>query len=386
VTLGTLVRDALLLIALAPFAFYLLAIVAARRFWPSPRDTVREPYHPPLSILKPVRGLDREAYENFASFCRQDYPEFELLFAATDDSDPAIPIIRQLIADFPERPIRMLIGSEAQGASDKVNKLCRMVREARHEILVVSDSDVRVEPGFLRAIAQPFRDPEIGGVTCLYRGLTDGSFASDLEALGNSTDFAPGVLAAWQLGRMEFMLGAIMVTSKSRLDEIDGFEALADYFCDDYELGNRIASHGHRIELSRFPVSINYPRQTIGEVFRHQVRWNLSIRYSRPEGHFGLLFAQGLAWTVLAAIIAPSAWIAWCYIAAYGLLRGAVALSVGVRGMRDVLVRRRFWMIPLRDAFAFLVWLASFLPQRIHWRGQEFVVREKRLVPIIPKT
>ena len=163
----TLVRDALLLLAVTPFAYYVLAIIAAGKFFgrPSASD-----FSPPVSILKPIRGLDREAYENFASFCRQDYPEFEILFCVTDDRDEAIPIIRKLIADFPERPIRLLIGSDPLGASDKVNKLCRMVREARNEIVVVSDSDVRVDQGFLRAIAGPFSDSAVGGVTCLYRG------------------------------------------------------------------------------------------------------------------------------------------------------------------------------------------------------------------------
>src|SRR5580700_4367297 len=190
------IRDALLVVALAPFAYYILSIVAVRRFFRGRPSDVSD-FTPPLSILKPIRGLDRETYENYASFCRQEYPEFEILFCVSDEQDPAIPIIEQLIREFPQPAIRLLIGSEASGASDKVNKLCRMVREARHDIVLVSDSDVRVDPCFLRSVVQPFRERQVGGVTCLYRGLTDGSFAADLEALGNSTDFAPGVLVAW---------------------------------------------------------------------------------------------------------------------------------------------------------------------------------------------
>ena len=154
-------------------------------------------FSPPVSILKPIHGLDRETYENYASFCRQDYPEFEILFCVTDESEPAIPVIEKLIRDFPERSIRLLIGSDPSASATRSTSSCRMVREARHEIVIVSDSDVRVDPGFLRAVAAPFRDSKVGGVTCLYRGLTDGSFAADLEALGNSADFAPGVLVAW---------------------------------------------------------------------------------------------------------------------------------------------------------------------------------------------
>ena len=385
-------RDALLALALAPFAYYLIAIIAAGRFFRgrtsesarvSSGDT--SDFTPPVSILKPIRGLDRETYENYASFCRQNYPEFEILFCVADGNDPAVPVIEKVIRDFSQRSIRLLVGSEPVGASDKVNKLCRMAREARHDIVIVSDSDVRVEPGFLRAVVAPFQDPKTGGVTCLYRGLTDGSFAADLEALGNSTDFAPGVLVAALGGGLDFMLGAVMATTKKHLDEIGGFESLADYFCDDYELGNRIAARGYRVELSRFPVEIVYPRETLLDAFRHQLRWNLSIRHSRPWGHRGLIFAQGLPWALLAAAMAPSHGVAVGYLAGYALLRAAVASVAGARGMQDQLAQRRMWMLPLRDAFGFVVWIASFFPQRIHWRDRQFRVRDKRLVPLPPR-
>jgi ceramide glucosyltransferase len=386
-TLWTAIRDVLLLLSLAPFAYYLLAIFAARRFFhgSGSASTVAVPYPPPgVSILKPIHGLDRETYENYASFCRQDYPHFEILFCVTDSGDPAIPVIEKLILDFPERSIRLLTGSEPLGSSDKVNKLVRMAREAKHEILIVSDSDVRVEPGFLHAVAAPFSNAKVGGVTCLYRGLAEQCFAATLEALGNSADFAPGVLVAWFFGNraLDFMLGAVMATTKKRLAEIGGFESLVDYFCDDYELGSRLAARGHRIKLSRFPVSIVYPRESLLGAFRHQVRWNLSIRYSRPWGHLGLIFTQGLPWTVLAAFLASSPATAFAYVAAYLLLRGTLAWMVGVSGMHDRLLRRKFWALPLRDAFAFFVWLASFFPQRIDWRGQQFLVRDKRLIAV----
>jgi ceramide glucosyltransferase len=386
VTAWGAIRGALLLLALAPFAYYIVAIIAARRFFGGRRAANTSPesnpsdFAPPLSILKPIYGLDRETYENYASFCLQDYPEFEILFCVSDEQDPAVPAIQKLIRDFPDRTIRLLVGSEPLGASDKVNKLCRMVREARHEIVVVTDSDVRVEPGYLRAVAAPFRDPAVGGVTCLYRGLTDGPFAADLEAIGNSTDFAAGVLVNWLGDKIDFMLGATMATTKKYLAEIGGFEALVDYFCDDFELGNCLAAKGHRVELSTFPVSIVYPQETFAEAFRHQVRWNLSIRYSRPAGHLGLIFTQGLPWTILAVILAPSAAMALAYLAAYIVLRFAMASVVGVWGMQDRALRAKLAMLPVRDAFAFIVWLASFFPQRIRWRGKEFYVRERRLI------
>lgn len=386
-TMVWVVRDALLVLAAAPLIYYFIAIIAAREFFrvkPASASQGPSNFSPPVSILKPIRGLDRETYENYASFCNQDYPDFEMLFCVSDESDPAVPVIKKLISDFPRSSIRLLIGAEQIGASDKVNKLCRMAREAQHDIVIVSDSDVRVERGFLRAVAAPFAEPGVGGVTCMYRGLTDGGFAADLEALGNSTDFAPGVLVARLFGDLNFMLGAVMATTKKHLGKIGGFESLADYFCDDYELGNRIAVRGYRVELNRFPVDIVYPHERIGDAFRHQLRWNLSIRYSRPSGHFGLIFSNWVPWAVFVGALAS--WrAAVAYLAIALLFRTAMATSVGYGGMRDRLVLRKVWMLIVRDAFAFVVWAASFFPQRIHWRDREFLVREKRLVPVPPR-
>ena len=381
----SVLRDTLLVLAAAPFAYYVVAIVAASKFFR--RRTERSGnFFPPVSILKPIRGLDSDAYENFASLCRQDYPEFEILFCVSDPQEPAMPVLLQLIRNFPARKIRVYVGADPLGASDKVNKLCRMAREAQNEILIVSDSDVRVEPGFLAAVAGAFANPSVGGVTCLYRGLTDDTLPANLEALGNSTDFAPGVVVAWMLGgkRLDFMLGAVMATTKKQLAEIGGFESLVDYFCDDYELGHRIADRGRRVELIRTPVDIVYPHESLGEAFQHQIRWNLSIRFSRPAGHLGLLFTHGLPWAILGLALAHSWAGTFFFVGAYALLRYETALGTGARGMRDQLIRRKLWMLPVRDAFAFLVWLASFFPQRIRWRDREFYVREKRLVPVPP--
>ncbi|HVB35124.1 MAG TPA: bacteriohopanetetrol glucosamine biosynthesis glycosyltransferase HpnI [Patescibacteria group bacterium] len=373
-------RWSLLILALSPFGYYVLAIAAARRFFRK-RSPPRTGFAPPVSILKPVRGLDREAYENYASFCRQEYPEFEIIFAVTEETDPVLPVIRQIIEDFPQCQIRTLVGAEKLGTGDKVNKLCRMVREAKYDILIISDSDIRVDPGYIRAVAAPFADPQVGVVTCLYRGITDGSLASDLEALGNTSDFDAGVLSAWLLGGVTFALGATMATTKERLAEIGGFEALVDFYSDDYEMGNRIAKLGYRVEVTTFPVFTVFPAQTLAQCFRHQVRWTLTMKHSRPWGHFSLLLTYGLPWALLGAAIAPSWPIAAFYLGGYAVLRAAMAWTVGVWGVGDPLLRRKMWLIPLRDAFAFVVWLTSFFTRRIEWRGAEFYIRDKRMVP-----
>jgi len=377
-----------LIAALVPFAYYLFAVYSARRFFlerrgnPPPRDA----FAPPASILKPVRGLDREAYENFASFCQQDYPEYEILFAVSDADDPTIPIIQKLIHDFPERSIRLLIGAEDLGASSKVCKLCRLVREARYSLFVISDSDVRVEPGYLRDVAAPFRDPQVGAVTTLFRGMQDHDFVADLDCVGSSAEFCAGVLVARQLEGVKFTLGATMATTRERLAEIGGFEALVNHHSDDFELGNRIAARGYRVELASEPVWMLFPAQTFREYLQHELRWTIGLRHIQPKGHLGLIFAQGLPWSIAAAAVAPSAVVAAGYLAAYVVLRSLMAWTVGVWGLRDPVVRRRLWIVPLRDALAFPIWLASFASNRIRWRGLEFTIEKGRLVPVAPRS
>jgi len=378
------VRYALFALGFAPLAYYLVSIFAAGRFFGRRGDLPAESpsFTPPVSIVKPIYGLDRETYENYASFCAQDYPEYEILFCVSDEADPAVAVIHKIIQDFPDRAIRLLIGSEPLGVSDKVNKLCRMAREAKHETLIVSDSDVRVDVDYLREVVAPFQDARVGGATCLYRGLTDNSLAADLEAIGNSTDFAAGVLIAWLFSEVNFMLGATMAVRKTVLAEIGGFESMVDYFSDDYELGNRIATNGHRVALIPHPVAIVYPRQALRDAFHHQLRWNLSIRFSRPAGHLGLIFTQGLPLAILAAICAPSIGWAAGVLAGYIILRRISAWKIGVAGMKDANLRNKMELLLLRDAFAFVVWVTSFFPRQVLWRGKEFQVRDKRLVPV----
>ena len=244
-----LLRWAILAIAVLPFVYYLAATFCAWDFFRRRREVTAD-FSPPVSVLKPLEGLEHEAYENLASFCRQDYPEYEILFAVDDGRDPAIPIIEKLISDFPSVPIRLLVGSGTPGSNNKVAKLCRLGREARHELLVVSDSDIRVKPDYLRRVVSPFRDPSVGAVTCLYVGMTEPNLWSELEDLNLTSDLLASMLVARKLEGMNFALGATMAVTRSRLAEIGGFEALADCAADDHELGRRIAARGYRVELA----------------------------------------------------------------------------------------------------------------------------------------
>jgi len=374
-------REALLLVAAAPLAYYALATVAALRFFHRERAKPLPEFTPPVSLLKPVRGLDFGSYENFASFCRQDYPDYEILFGVNDAADPAVPLIQRLIQEFPSRMIRLSIGSEQPGANRKVAKLAGLAREARHEILVLTDGDVRVGPNFLREVVAPFASEQTGAVTSFYRGIAEKNLGAEIEAIGASSDFFAGVLMAEWMEGITFALGASVATTKGWLGRIGGFEGFADMLADDYELGNRIAKAGGKVVLSREPVWTMYPAQTVRGFWDHQVRWSRTVRLCRPASYLGLIFTHGLPWAVLAALVAPAGWIGAAYLLSYLVLRLVMAWTVGVWGVGDEILRRRLWLVPVRDAIHFVVWLASFASNRITWDGVQYTMHKGRMVP-----
>ena len=375
-------RFALLLVAAAPLVYYALASLAALRFFRRERARGLPDYSPAASILKPVLGVDFGSYENFASFCRQDYPDYEILFAVNDDADPALPLIQKIIADFPDRRIRLLVGAEHLGANRKVNKLARLAREAQHEVLVLSDGDVRVGPHYLREVVAPLADRKTGAVTSFYRSIAQKNLGAQIEALGASSDFFAGVLMAGWTEGITFALGASIATTKEWLAKSGGFETFADALADDYELGHRIAKAGGEVRLSREAVWTMYPAQTLRGFWDHQVRWARTVRLCRPLSYVGLLFTQGLPWTLLAMLVAPSQWIAAAYLLAYFLLRFVMAWTVGVWGVGDEVLRKKIWLLPVRDAIHFVVWLASFTSNHIRWGQVEYAIREGRMVPV----
>jgi ceramide glucosyltransferase len=375
-------RLAILLLAIIPLGYYLAGILAAIRFFTRERARQWPDFTPPVSLLKPVRGVDFASYLNFASFCLQDYPDYEILFCVNDLSDPAVPLIERLINDFPQRRIRLLSGAPQIGSNRKVNNLALLTREAQHEILVQSDGDVRVGPRYLREIVPAFAIPSLGAVSCFYRGIAENNLGAHLEAIGATSDFFAGAMVAdWKEG-VTFALGASVATTKSWLGKIGGYEALANLLADDYELGNRIHKAGGKVVLSREAVWTMYPKQTLKGFWEHQVRWARTVRLCRPAAFLGLLFTQGLPWVLLAALVSPNLVFASAYLLAYLVLRLSMAWTAGVWGIGDDLLRQKFWLIPVRDAVHFFVWLASFASNRITWGESEFELRNGQMIEI----
>ncbi len=338
---------------------------------------------PPVTILKPLRGTDPEMYESFRSHCVQDYPEYEIIFGVSDANDPAIQLVERLKKEFPRRAIQLLICSENLGANTKVSNLVQMARAAHHEYFIVNDSDIRVEPDYLRRIVAPLSNPQIGLVTCLYRGIANASLGSRLESLGISTDFAAGVLVAQLVERrIRFGLGSTLAFRRRNLQAMGGFEALLDYLADDYQLGSRMAALGLKVQLSDVVVETFLPQYTFRGFWDHQVRWARTIRDSRFMGYVGLGLTFGLPWALLALICARGAGWAWALLALTAVLRIAVATVVGSSVLEDRQVIPALALLPIRDLIALAVWIASFAGHEVSWRADKFELQNGKLKKI----
>jgi len=363
-------REVVLLVACVPLVYYVIATLAALGFFSKKRAKLG-PFTPPVSVLKPLRGVDFASYENFRSFCVQDYTEYEILFCVNDLEDESVPLIRKLTAEFPERSIRLLSNAPQLGSNGKVNNLALLAREAKYELLVQSDGDVRVGPNYLREMAAPFEHSETGVESCFYRGVTQDNFWAEIEALGVATDFSAGVLVADWMEGVTFALGASVATTKTWLAKIGGYEALANVLADDYEIGNRVAKAGGRVKVSREVVATMYPAVTFRRFWEHQTRWARTVRLCRPASYIGLLFTHGLPWALAGALVSRSLPGAATFSGLYLVLRLTLAWTVGAWGIRDETTQRKLWLVPLRDAIHFVVWLASLFSDRITWGESE---------------
>ena len=355
-------------------ALYHLAVALAALRFPSRQQP--SDYTPPLSVLKPLRGIEQNFYANLATFFRQDYPNFEIVFGLNDDADAARWTIAQLQRDFPNVPVKLVTVTESSGTNPKMGKLERMIAEASHEIIVLSDADIRVAPDYLHRVVPPLADDSIGLVTCLYRGVPARSFLSILEALSMSGDFAGQVLLARMIQGIRFGLGATMVTRKQHVAEIGGIAQWADYLADDYILGREIAAAGRRIHLSSAVVETVLPRRTALQTFHQQLRWARTIRACSPSGYPGLIFVFGVPIALAALAFEPGSAAALATLAAVLTARFLSAFAAGLGVCRDPVLARYFWLLPLRDCFALGIWVMSFFGRGVIWRDARF-----RLLP-----
>jgi ceramide glucosyltransferase len=364
--------------------YYLICLWSARAFLGDRKagETAGQTQvFPPVSILKPLKGTDPDIYGSFRSHCLQDYPQYEIIFGVSDADDPAVASVEQLQREFPGHAIRLVVSPNRLGANVKVSNLEQMLQAARYQHLLVNDSDVRVEGDYLRRIIAPLADEQVGMVTCLYRGVAASTFGSQLESLGISTDFCPGVLVARQLeGGLRFGLGATLAFRRIDLERIGGFQSIVDFLADDYELGRRIASLGLCVVLSDVVVETHLPAYDLRGFLSHQLRWARGVRDARTGGYVGLVSTYGLMWAVLSLIAARAAPWSWAVFGLTVLLRFAVAGVVGNTVLGNQGLLGRLWLLPIRDLVAVVVWVASFAGHTVTWRGDRFELKNGRLI------
>jgi len=375
-----------LAVAAIPFIYYLIALFSSWRYFRAApnQDAANIEFLGPVSILKPIRGLDPDAYENFASFCRLDYRDYEILFCVDSADDPAVPIIEKLSRDFPQCRIRILFGSGRDAPNDKVAKLARLAGEAEHELLVISDSDVRVRPDYLRTVVAPLADPEVGAVTCFYVPADDTTLVHSLQSVGMVSDFYAGILVARQLDGVKFALGPTIATSRARLAGFGGYAAIENRPADDLLVGRLIAEQGYEVKLLPYSILTVPDYHSVRDLFHKRLRWIVVMRHMRPWGHLGLIFTHGLPWSLAAAATHPSLSLACLYLGGYLALRVAMVWLIGIQGLKQKSLWKKLPLLPIWDGLAFFIWVISFGRRSIRWRDQEYFIRDGRLVPATP--
>jgi ceramide glucosyltransferase len=363
---------------LSSAVFLGLALLGVVRFHTDARKQLRSvpdaAHLPPVSILKPVHGLEARLKENIESFFRQDYPDYEILFAADDADDPVLEVVREVCGRYPQVRSRILV-TGAPWRNPPVYSFHCMAEAAAHEILVTTDSDVEVSTRYLREIVPPLLDSRVGMVTCVYRGKNAAGFFSGLTAIGMSVEMTAGVLVANLLEGMKFGLGPTIAVRKDSLDSIGGYRALQDYIANDFAIGDLMAKAGYRVVLSGHIIDHVVNQKSFQSMWRNQLRWAQSTRYSRPKGHFGsgLVFAMpyGMLGLLSATLLGHPA-IGVLLLGTAVLNRLVEAWLVGWIVVRDPQVRHAPWLYPLRDLLGFFVWFASYLNLRYVWRDSRF--------------
>ncbi len=387
---ATIIAGLTTLFTLAGLGYYIVALWSARAFLRRPRCAAG--FAPPVSILKPIHGLDPSMMEAFASHCRQTYSgAYEILFGVSSLDDPAVPVVRQLPGDFPDQAIQLVHCPKVLGPNGKVSNLAQLLPHAHHDYLIINDADIRVGPHYLTHILAAFAPREnhrpAGLVTALYRGRAHRTVGSRLEALGIATDFVPSVLTARFLEKgLHFGLGSTLAVSRTALDAAfqAGLAPLSEYLADDYELGARIDAAGFRVELSSEIVETSVPAWTFSGYLHHQLRWARTMRESRPAGYAGLVFSYGLAWALLNLIASGLSLFALALFSLALLFRVSVALGVGVGILGDRQVLRDLWLLIPRDIIALGVWAWSYASDTVRWREEKFKLEKGRLIRLEP--
>lgn len=328
-------------------------------------------FSPPVSILKPLCGLDWESYTALASFCDQDYPLYQIIFSVQNSQDPSIEVVQKIQQDFPNLDIELVISDRLIGINPKINNIANGATKTKYPILVISDSDIQVEKDYLKTIIQPFADPLVGVVTCLYNSITEGWLAG-FEALDIASQFCPKVLTACQLEGVKFAFGSTIAIRQETLDKIGGFIAIADYLADDYQLGYLPSQNGYKVILSPYLVEHRLGNVTLKEFIDRQIRWFKCIRVERFGGYVGLIFTYGIINSFVLLLLTQGSLFGWSIFGLVWNVRFLTAYLITIKYLKDSNAKEFFLLIPLRDFVSFGIWCYSFSGDKVIWRGKTY--------------
>jgi len=368
----------LILLASGSILFYLACLLCTYQFFTASEDNSdREPYAPPVSILVPVCGVDAGAWENWSSLCEQQYDDYEVLFGVKDLDDPAIPVLEKLVAQYPARS-RLLTGLEPLGVNHKDSNLSYLLAVSQHEIIILADSDIQVHPHYIRTVVAPLADPEVGLVTCAFVGRNPQSLGAAIASFGRCCDFIPSALIARIVdGGVRFAVGATMATRKSSLAKSGGLHM--SRIGSDYNLGKRVAQTGYQVELSRYVLDSDTGQESVGEVYRRELRWARTIRYNRGPVYYTLIFCYG---TIVCLPLLPlSGFAGWAIalVSATWLLR-YLQVPIALRAMNCPNLLKWLWALPLRDILSLVIWAVGAFGRRVYWRGRWLQVEGDGLI------
>ncbi|MHB1958174.1 MAG: bacteriohopanetetrol glucosamine biosynthesis glycosyltransferase HpnI [Acidobacteriaceae bacterium] len=360
-----------------------LAMLAVRRFVRRREGGSKTIFQPPVSLLKPLHGAEPDLEAHLATFFQQEYPDYEILFCARQLDDAGLVAARRVAARFPNVPVQFLSSGEPTVPNAKILSLERMAEVASHDLLIISDSDVRVGRNYVREVVAPFSDAKVGAVTCLYRGVAaQGGLWSRIEAAAMSVEMSAGVLVADMLEGMKFALGPTMAIRRSCLDEIGGFLPMGDYCADDFLLGNWVAKRGHTVVLSRHVIDHVVLHADFWPSMQHQARWMKSTRFSRPKGHLGTALTFSVPFGLLTAAalcgLRPSHWPALAAVALLWSVGTRMLLAFAVS--RQVVMEKSAWasvlLYPVRDLLGLLFWAASYCSRKVLWRNEIYLLEK----------
>lgn len=357
--------------------YYCTTYVGARLFFRGRRRQAGDAGAalPAVSILKPLKGLDPDMFENLATFCRQDYPTFQILFGVADANDPAVSVVERLKAAHPDADIDLVIDARVYGSNYKISNLHNMYRQARHDVLVIADSDIRVAPDYLRRLAADLADPTVGVVTCLYRALSSGGLVTLTESLFVNADFAPSILVARLVEPTNYAFGATIALRRGVLDEIGGFLSLSNYLADDFYLGNRVTKHGYRVAISDLVVETVLAGGTWRGLIQHQLRWARTYRSVRAGGYFALALTYGTSWGLINLLLHSANPLAWVATLGLWTLRVVSASVVANRYLHAPMRWYEALLILPKDLLGTAIWMAAFLGNTVLWSGHRFRVQ-----------